>query len=102
MKNYHILFKFLNLNNTDSDLLNEKISKRTEFEINWILEPFVYQREHDAWIMTSNQPYYQGFPQGSYDTKEQAEIALSIWKVKPSKKYTELYQLSNFIINGLS
>ena len=99
MKNYHILFRFLNLNSEDSKILDEKISKRIEFEIDDILNPFVYKKDLNAWFIASET--FENFPEGGYDTKEQAEMALSIWKIKPSKDYQELYKLSKFIVNGL-
>jgi hypothetical protein len=98
MKNYHILFKFLNLSKTDSDILNDKISRRMEFEIDNELNPFEYNNKLNAWFMASNK---FEIPSGGYDTKEQAEIALAIWKIKPFKDYQELYKLSKFIVNGL-
>jgi len=99
MKNYYILFRFLNLNINDAHILNEKISKRIEFEINWIKKPFTYNKDLNAWFIASDT--FEGFPQGGFDTEEQAEIALAIWKIKPSKVYQELYKLSKFIVNGL-
>ena len=99
MKNYHTLFKFLNLNLTDSEILNDKISKRIDFEIDWIKNPFIYKEKLEAWFIAPNT--FENFPKEGYETEVQAEIALAIWKSNKNYDYKELYQLSKFIVNGI-
>ncbi len=106
--NYIFLFHGLEIDQEVKKTLDERFSQRVNNEVNWALNPFEYVEKYNGWFMQKNtkRDYFEYFPEGGYESKEQAELALSIAKTafeKFSKKYEcqELYKLSKFIWQGL-
>lgn len=96
--NIDFLFRGTNVSNEDKETLAARFNSRMELAVEEALEPFESNAFLDAGATKVTIP---GFPSGGYASKEQATIAISLWKVKPSMTYAELYQMSQFILNGL-
>jgi hypothetical protein len=100
----NFLFFGLEINQETKEKLDERISRNLEKELYSLNHPFEEITRCDVtfWGMSvSGGKIYTGFPQGAYDSEEQANLALSLWKVNPELDYKELYFMSKFILQGL-
>jgi hypothetical protein len=96
--NIDFLFRNTKVSNEDKETLAARFNSRMELAVEEAVNPF----ESNCFIDgEATKVTLEGFPSGGYASKEQATIAVSLWKVKPSMTYAELYQLSQFILNGL-
>ena len=97
--NYSFLFHGIDsLSKEEIATLSERVEKRIQFAVEAAVETYEYNEieGEGAWTVT-----IPSFPSGGYATRKQAMLAVTLYKVKPSMTYSELYQLSQFILNGL-
>lgn len=96
--NINFIFNGTKVSDEDKKTLSSRIESRIQVAVEGVLEPYEYNEieGEGAWTVT-----IPGFPSGGYASRKQAMLAVSLLKVKPSMTYAELYQLSQFILNGL-
>jgi hypothetical protein len=96
--NIDFLFRDTLVTPEDKETLASRFTNRIELAIKEAVEPFTSNSFINGGAINVT---IEGFPEGGFDSKEQATIALALWKVKPSMTYSELYAMSNFIVKGL-
>lgn len=99
---YSHLFRGLDINLENLQILDSRINETVTNVINRTANPFQYVAKYASWQPTNAlHALYPEFPNGGYNSNEQATIALALWRIAPKKPtYDTLYMLSKFICDG--
>jgi hypothetical protein len=100
MNKYDFLFKNFNFDDNILQRISLMVEKRISIEKEWSRNPFRFNKEYDFWEIEKEE--YPNFPNGGFDSEQQLNIALAIWKANTDTTYTKLYDMSKFILKGLT